>query len=232
MTDSSDLKVADEPMDGDETPTCGPKPYGRITQVLRAAMESDGWANSTTYCVKLSVDMDAFNALCDDVDALHKALEDENASLREQNAKLRETVAEHARSNVEAVTSLDRLGDAVKKFDDLNLWGVDYVAYPVGCDMRTICPRCKVDGYGRTHTVMQLNLNIDGSWSLVNDRGDTYHDMAAFAHHQPDVKDTLLEMIGELMSTPMNKLRADELAEKYAKNFTLAEDCEDGDDDE
>lgn len=63
MTDSSDLKVADEPMDGDETPTCGPKPYGRITQVLRAAMESDGWANSTTYCVKLSVDMDAFNAL-------------------------------------------------------------------------------------------------------------------------------------------------------------------------
>lgn len=214
MTDSSDLKVTDEPMDGDETPTCGPKPYGRITQVLRAAMESDGWANSTTYCVKLSVDMDAFNALCDDIDALHKALEDENATLREQNAKLR------------------RLGDAVKKFDDLNLWGVDYVAYPVGCDMRTISPMCKVDGYGRTHKVMQLILNNDGSWSLVNDRGDTYHNMAAFAHHQPDVKGTLLEMIGELMSTPMNKLRADKLAEKYAKNFTMAEDCEDGDDDE
>lgn len=137
-------------------------------------------------------------------------------------------MAEHARSNVEAVTFLDRLGDAVEKREDLTLWDVDYAAYPVGCDMRTIRPMCKVDGYGRTHTVMQLNLNNDGSWSLVNDRGDTYHDMAAFAHHQPDVKDTLLEMIGELMSRPMNKPRAYKLAEKYAKNFTLAEDCEDG----
>lgn len=218
MTDSSDLKVADEPMDGDETPTCGPKPYGPITQGLRDYLKMQQFSP-----IKVVL------SYCDNIDAIHKALEDENATLREQNAKLRETVAEHARSNVEAVTFLDRLSDAVEKREDLTLWDVDYVAYPVGCDMHTIAPMCKVDGYGRTHTVMQLILNNDGSWSLVNDRGDTFHDMAAFAHHQLDVKDTLLEMIGELMSTPMNKPRAYKLAEKYAKNFTLAEDCEDGD---
>lgn len=203
--------------------------YAPITQRLREHLKvaalMQGYELSTPLAKGVLTE-------CDNIDAIHKALEDENASLREQNAKLRETVAEHARSNVEAVTFLDRLSDAVEKREDLTLWDVDYVAYPVGCDMRTIRPMCKVDGYGRTHTVMQLILNNDGSWSLVNARGDTFYDMAAFAHHQDDVKDKLLEMIGELMSTPMNKLRADKLAEKYAKNFTLAEDCEDGNDDE
>lgn len=164
--------------------------------------------------------------LCANIDAMHKSLENENEQLR------KELKERPIAGDTEVMAFVERLGDAVEKFEDLTLWGVDYVAYPVGCDMRTIRPMCKVDGYGRTHTVMQLILNNDGSWSLVNARGDTFHNMAAFARHQPDVKETLLEMIGELMSTPMNKLRADKLAEKYAKNFTLAEDCEDGDEDE
>lgn len=229
MTDSSDLKMADEPMDGDDKQACTPKPYGPITQGLRDLMvESNQWLFGQTGRghKTLSCSMQRFIEACNAIDAVHKALEDENAKLR------KELKERPIAGDSEVMAFVERLGDAVEKFEDLELWGVDYVAYPVGCDMRTIRPMCKVDGYGRTHTVMQLILNSDGSWSLVNDRGDTYHDMAAFAHHQPDVKDTLLEMIGELMSTPMNKLRADELAEKYAKNFTLAEDCEDGDDDE
>ena len=87
--------------------------YTPITQALRAAMDSDGWANSTTYCVKLSADMDTFNALCDDIDALHKSLERKNAGMRD---------------------FCERVEQAAQAREDVDLWGVSYTALPLDAD--------------------------------------------------------------------------------------------------
>lgn len=68
--------------------------YKPITQGLREAMNSDGWATNGTYCVKSSADMDEFNGLCDDIDALHKSLEQECEKLREKVDNQRKQLTE------------------------------------------------------------------------------------------------------------------------------------------
>lgn len=128
--------------------------YKPITQGLREAMNLDGWATNGTYCVKLSADMDEFNGLCDDIDALHKSLEQECEKLREKVDNQRKQLTEiqdamHRRNNgelkrrwqkqldelkadnAELLGFANRVKDAVNKREDVTLWGIDYIAGPV-----------------------------------------------------------------------------------------------------
>lgn len=85
MTDSSDLKVADEPMGGDDKQACAPKPYVPITQGLRDYMKP--W---TTLSINVVLNY------CDNIDSVHKSLEDENKRLRKELGKrdLAKTIGE------------------------------------------------------------------------------------------------------------------------------------------
>lgn len=90
MTDSSDLKVADEPMDGDDKQACAPKPYGPITQGLRDLMvESNQWIFGQTGRghKTLSCSMQRFIEACNAIDAVHSALEQENEELKKKLAE-------------------------------------------------------------------------------------------------------------------------------------------------
>lgn len=51
--------------------------------------------------------------LCDNIDAIHKALEDEYAEMR---------------------TFVESLDDAAKKHEDVDLWGTRYMALPLDAD--------------------------------------------------------------------------------------------------
>lgn len=109
MTDSSDLKVADEPMDGDDKQACAPKPYGPITQALRDLMvESNQWLFGQTGRghKTLSCSMQRFIEACNAIDAVHSALEEENKRLRKELGKrdLAKTIGE---TTVEVKMHLD-----------------------------------------------------------------------------------------------------------------------------
>lgn len=62
----------------------------------------------------------------------------------------------------------------------------EYVKLPVDADGVPININDKVDGYGKMHRVCQLRLYTDRDWSLVDEHGDTYYDMAWFTHVKPD----------------------------------------------
>lgn len=68
-----------------------------------------------------------------------------------------------------------------------------YVKLPVDADRVPIHIDDRLDGYGKIHRVYQLNLNTGGDWSLVDERGDVYYDMAAFTHVKPDSWERIMD---------------------------------------
>ena len=217
MTDSSDLKMADEPMDGDETPTCGPKPYGPITKGLRDYAKIP-WTTLSS---------DVILNYCDNIDAIHRTLEDENATLREQNAELRETVAEHARSNVEAVTFLDRLSDAVEKREEVTILGVDYAPLPLDADgmpvhvgdMMDTSSFGTVEVEGFVHSAIAFYNYEDPQARLCTSPAKLCH------HRKPTVVDVLRELWDESHDDLVSYGPSDRdaIIERYAKRLQLAE---------
>lgn len=101
-----------------------------------------------------------------------------------------------------------------------------YVKLPVDADRVPIHINDRLDGYGKIHRVYQLNLNTGGDWSLVDERGDVYYDMAAFTHVKPDsweriIKDALTSDRGDAYAVSTGMMR--ELVERCRK---LAGDAE------
>lgn len=73
-----------------------------------------------------------------------------------------------------------------KAIQELNNLADASVLLPVDADGVPININDKVDGYGKMHRVCQLRLCTDRDWSLVDEHGDTYYDMAGFTHVKPD----------------------------------------------
>ena len=227
--------------------------YKPITQGLREAMNLDGWATNGTYCVKLSADMDEFNGLCDDIDALHKSLEQECEKLHEKVLNQRKQLADvqeaiERRNNgvlkrrwqkkMDALKNENeemrdfnyRVREAIRRHEDLTLWGADYTALPLDADgvpihigdVMDTSTFGTVEVEGFIHSAIAFyNYNEDQQARLCTSPAKLCH------HHKPTVMDVLDEL---LMNWPDCEGPEDELAlkQRCAERLRLA----DGDADE
>lgn len=141
-------------------------------------------------------------AECDNIDAIHKALEDANAEMRE---------------------FCNRLEDAADKREDVDLWGVSYTALPLDADGVPIHVGDEMQNVSApaSHgTVYRMELTCDGWWIYfrgVGMRPSNYRN-----HHEPTVMDVLDEL---LMNWPDCEGPEDELALKnrIAKRLQLVD---------
>ena len=61
--------------------------YAGITQELRALMSYQALVGTDTFKSRVTADPDAFDAACDDIDAIHRSLEQENERLRDASER-------------------------------------------------------------------------------------------------------------------------------------------------
>ena len=161
------------------------------------------------YCehhVSLSVHCGAILDMCDNIDAIHKALEDANAEMRE---------------------FCNRLEDAAKKREDVTIFCVDYTALPLDADgvpihvgdmMHGTCPSGK---YVRG----EVSAIGDNKFWLSNVQ---FSLRPSFMHHyhKPTAADVLREFADGIKN--QNADFTELAIAEYAKRLQLA----DGDDDE
>ena len=118
-----------------------------------------------------------------------------------------------------------RLEACAESREDVTLFGVDYMAYPLDADGVPIHAGDMLDGYGKTIEVVELRYGRSG-WVIVSRDGNAYADCAAFSHHHaPTVEDVLREMLdawGELPSNVTNEA----IVAEYAAKLRLAGDGE------
>ena len=179
--------------------------YTPITQALRAAMDSDGWANSTTYCVKLSADMDTFNALCDDIDALHKSLERKNAGMRD---------------------FCERVEQAAQAREDVTLWGVDYTALPLDADGVPIHIGDVMEWCDSGEKLTVEGIGIDVLFYIDGENAEWTAARNKHHHHEPTVEDVLREMADRCYADEDEPRDRDAIVAEYAAKLRLAGDAE------
>lgn len=87
-----------------------------------------------------------------------------------------------------------RLEACADKCEDVTLFGVDYMAYPLDADGEAIHVGDVLDGYGKTIEVVEIRYGRSG-WVLISRDGNGYADCAAFTHHHaPTVEDVLADV--------------------------------------
>lgn len=175
--------------------------------------------------VNQTVDADlreGFGNLCDAIDAIHANLERENDRLKQEAVDLK--------NRLDAVRDGDgwRLGfdEGFASADD---WLADnedamaehgWVRLPKDADGEYIHVGDVMDGYSKTIKVVELRNA--GTWHLVDEFGNEWHDHAAFTHHHtPTVEDVLREMLdawGELPAEEENEA----IIAEYAPKLRLA----------
>jgi len=156
----------------------------------------------------------------DNIDAVHKALETENAKLRKKQK-------EWSIGATEAMAFVDRLSDAAAKREEVTILGVDYAALPldadgvpihVGDDMQSVIEPAS---HG---TVYRMELRRDGWWiyfSSVDTRPTKCRH-----HHEPTVEDVLREMADRCYADEDEPRDRDAIVAEYAAKLRLAGDAE------
>lgn len=177
--------------------------YAPITQGLREYIERHP---TMMHAVGLT-------DLLDNIDAIHKALEDEYADMR---------------------TFVDRLSDAADKREDVDLWDTNYTALPLDADGVPIhvgdvmewCDsgeKLTVEGIGS-----DVLFYIDGEnaeWTAARNK---HH------HHEPTVEDVLREFaqamaensdmyVSEAIDADEREAADEEAIERFAKRLQLAD---------
>ena len=157
----------------------------------------------------------AINDMIDDVERDVAELTDERDLLKRQ---------------WEAGVDFDqRLESCADKREDVTLFGVDYMAYPLDADGVPIHAGDMLDGYGKTIEVVELRYGRSG-WVIVSRDGNAYADCAAFSHHHaPTVEDVLREFADDVWNRYCNGTTASdsgirELEAEYAARLRLVGD--------
>lgn len=217
--------------------------YAPITQELRDYMRMRRLSPSE---VVLSY--------CDNIDALHKSLEEQNAKLHEKVLNQRKQLAEvqeaiERRNNgvlkrrwqkkMDALKNENeemhnfnyRVREAIKRHEDLTLWGADYTALPLDADGVPVHVGDKMvwrSLYGNREIVRVVTgiSNID-FFAYDADRHETVRCVSAdYSHyHEPTVEDVLRELWDEshnelLSYSPSDR---DAIIMRYAKRLQLAD---------
>lgn len=200
-----------------------------ITKGLRELMSYQAVVGTDTFKSRVAADPDAFDAACDDIDAIHAALERENE-------KLRKGQKEWSIGATEAMAFVERLTDAAERRDEVTILGVDYAALLLDADdvpihvgdmMDTDCfGTVEVEGF--IHSAIAFYIYEDQQARLCTSPAKQCH------HHEPAVADLLREFAESIgghsamyTSGAINadeRQEADERAiEHYAKRLQLAE---------
>lgn len=221
--------------------------YIPITRELREAMDSDGWTDETTYCVKLSMDMEEFNEHCNKIDALHKSLEDQNAKLREKVLNQRKQLAEVQeamerrnngvlkrrwqkkldalkKENEELCDFNHRLMEAVHRHEDLTLWSTDYTALPLDADGVPIHVGDWITGRWWDAKAKVMAVSSENVYWWEPDGCHWCHAFEVRHYHEPTVADVLREFADEWEDTDAGDPREAEIIERFAKRLMLAEE--------
>lgn len=155
--------------------------------------------------------------LCDNIDAIHKALEDEYAEMR---------------------TFVESLDDAAKKHEDVDLWGTRYMALPLDADGVPICigdvmKGEKVGGgFGEPFEVVGYIMS-NGELEPM-DEHKLPRKRKYLHHHEPTVADLLREFaqamaensdmyVSEAIDADEREAADEEAIERFAKRLQLAE---------
>lgn len=116
-----------------------------------------------------------------------------------------------------------RLEACAESREDVTLFGVDYMAYPLDADGVPIHAGDMLDGYGKTIEVVELRYGRSG-WVIVSRDGNAYADCAAFSHHHaPTVEEVLEELLREY-DRDDSELTNGEIVERFAARLRLAGD--------
>lgn len=98
-----------------------------------------------------------------------------------------------------------------------------WVKLPVDADGEVIHVRDKLDGYGKTITVVEMRYGRSG-WVLISEYGNAYADCFAFTHHHaPTVEDVLTEMVAKLVDRGELSNGAATTIAEYAQRLQLRE---------
>ena len=186
-----------------------------ITAELRAAMGTDHFfcdAGGLTFARNLTITQAEFDRLCDAIDAVHAALERENAELRERVAVLDNQSGNMHDGWVRLPLDADgvpiRVGDEV--VDELD---------------ESTAPR----------KVTSIHLADDDWWVYIGGIGR--HPSRYRHHHAPTVEDVLREMhaeldevtalyVGEAIDSDERDRDEARIFAEYAKRLALAGDAE------
>ena len=126
--------------------------------------------------------------------------------------------------NCESREFAHRIEGCARNREDVTLWGVDYMPYPLDADGVPIHAGDMLDGYGKTIEVVELRIGRSG-WVIVSRDGNAYADCAAFSHHRaPTVEDVLREFITKAEDIGDYEVSEDALIAEYAARLRLAGD--------
>ena len=184
-----------------------------ITDDLRSYLE--GAMYDSPHCFRRASEH------CDNIDAIHKSLEDVNEQLR------KELKERPVAGDADVMAFVERLRDAAEKREDVTLFGIDYTALPLDADgvpihvgdmMHGTCPSGKyvcgeVSAIGNNKFWL---CNVQ--FSLCPDNMHHYH--------KPTAADVLREFADGIKN--QNADFTELAIAEYAKRLQLAE----GDDDE
>ena len=181
------MEMCKKPINGED--------YAPITQALREYIERHP---TMMHAVGLT-------DLCDNIDAIHKSLEDEYADMR---------------------TFVDRLSDAADKREDVDLWDTNYTALPLDADGVPIhigdvmewCDsgeKLTVEGIGSD--VLFYIEGENAEWTAARNKRH---------HHEPTVEDVLAEFAAKLIERGELTNGAAQTIAEYAAKLRLAGDAE------
>lgn len=180
--------------------------YVPITQELRETVIRN--SNLSAY------GLEQLALVCDAVDSIHKALEDEYAEMQE---------------------FCDRLKDAVNKREDVTLFGVDYMALHEDADGVATHVGDKIDrDDGETVNVIGVSRYGAFYYSDTEHRIKHIHSADLHHHHEPTVADLLREFaqamaehsdlyVSDAIDAYERDAADEEAIEHYAKRLQLAE---------
>lgn len=154
--------------------------------------------------------------IADDIDEIYEALEAENVKLRKELEKLSAII------DADTLDFIQRLRDATEKREDVTIYGIEYMPYPVDADGVAI------------HLDDLLVTTTDGTltWAASIERfshGWRIHDNTCnydfpdyYRHyHEPTVTEILWDLINEDWYNADTEEDRTKIIERYAKRLQL-----------
>ena len=186
--------------------------------------ERDPEGNYVFTSAVVRCELKGFTEACNAIDAIHAALERENAKLRKKQK-------EWSIGATEAMAFVDRLTDAAEKREEVTILGVDYTALPLDADGVPIhigdvmdtnaFGTVEVEGF--IHSAIAFyNYNEDQQARLCTSPAKLCH------HHKPTVADLLREFY--VLAVRGKEAHAEDVDEdvlaEYAAKLRLAGDAD------
>lgn len=187
--------------------------------------------------------------LLDNIDALHKALEEQNAKLHEKVLNQRKQLAEVQeaierrnngvlkrrwqkkmdalkKENEKLCDFIHRVREAIRRHEDLTLWGTDYTALPLDADGVPIHVEDDMQSLIKPAThgmVYRIELTRDGWWIYFKSVGMRPENCRHY--HKSTVTDMLHQFLDECENAMMRGYSEvpQEVFDNYVKLLQLAE---------